>query len=200
MFLLAGPIVIVAMLREWATQLTGLPEPVFWTLLPLGFALASVGLLGFYPGLKTESPRLARVGRGFALLGGVALLLGIGVLVVRRPPGPYPNNLGPIGLLFLLGFQAFIVSAVAFGVAARRTGIPSRRLGGLLLALGVVQFAEQVFALVLVPVYGLSSETIFLYQFGLYGAPMVIGMLAVGYLLRGEPGIGSSVTAPDQPA
>lgn len=200
LFLVAGPLVIVAMRREWVAPISGLPEPVFWSLLPLGFALALLGLVGFYAELTGESPRLARIGRAFGLIGAAALLLGLAVLAGLRPPGPYPANLGPIGLLFLLGFQAFIVSAVAFGTAAWRTGTPSRRVGALLLGLAVVQFAEQLFALVLVPVLGLSQETIFLYQFGLYGAPMVAGLLATGYLLRGESEVRTTTGMPDQPA
>lgn len=199
MFLVAGPLVIVAMRRESVAQITDLPEPVFWSLLPLGFALALLGLLGFHAELTGESPRLARLGRAFGLIVGLAILLGVGVLAVLRPHGPYPANLGPIGLLFLLGFQAFIVTAVAIGTAAWRTGTPSRSVGGLLLALGIVQLAEQVFALGLVPGFGLFPQAIFLYQFGLYGAPMVAGMLAVGALLRGA-GVRKPAGAPDQPA
>lgn len=200
MFLVAGPLIIVAMRREWVAQVTDLPEPVFWSFLPLGFAMAFLGLLGFAPQVSDESPRLARIGRAFGLFGALALLLGLGVIVVLQPAGPYPANLGPIGLLFLLGFQAFIVTAVAIGWAVWRTGTPSRSIGALLLGLAVVQFAEQLFALVLVPVFGLSEGTIFLYQFGLYGVPIVVGMLATGYLLRGENGTTRTAAGPDQPA
>lgn len=200
-FVLAGPLLMVPMRREWLAGFTAptIPKTVFWTMWPLGFAMALLGLVGFYSELVGKSPRLARIGRAFGLIGGVGLLLGIGILAVQRPPGPYPENLGPIGLVFLLGFQAFIITAGAFGAAAWRSGTPSRTVGIILLALAIVQFAEQIFALVLVPVYGLSDGTIFIYQFGLYGVPMLAGMLAVGYLLRTDATIRTATSAPDQP-
>ncbi len=201
-FFLAGPLLIVAMRREWLAEFFGptVPKTALWMMWPLGFALALLGLVGFYSELVEKSPRLAKVGRAFGLIGGVGLLLGLGIVAVQQPAGPYPTNLGPIGLVFLLGFQAFIITAAVFGTASWRTGTPSRMVGMLLVALAVVQFAEQIFALVLVPVYGLSQGTIFLYQFGLYGIPMLIGMLAVGYLLRTDAAIRTTAGAPDRSA
>lgn len=196
-FVLAGPLLIVPMRRAWFAELTAptVPKTVFWTMWPLGFAVALLGLLGLYPELAEKSPRLAGVGRVFGVLGAVILLVGIGIVAVQRPAGPYPDNLGRIGLAFFLGFEAFILTAGVFGAAAWRNGTPSRTVGVLLVALAVVQFAEQVFANVLVPVYSLSEGTIFLYQFGLYGIPMLVGLLTVGYLLRSDAAAGTTATA-----
>lgn len=185
------------MRREWFAELTGstVPETVFWTMWPLGFAVALLGMLGLYAELAEKSPRLAGIGRVVGILGVVILLVGIGIIAVQRPAGPYPENLGRIGLAFFLGFEAFLLTAGVFGAAAWRNETPSRTVGILLVALAIVQFAEQVFANVLIPVYSLSEGTIFLYQFGLYGIPMLVGFLTVGYLLRSDAAAGTTTTA-----
>lgn len=188
MFLVAGPIVLVVLTVELVRWLTGvaIPEVVYWPLFPLGLGLSLVGLVGLYPRLVGAARRSALAGLVLGLFGVVALLGGTAVLVVTAPAGPYPENLGALGVAFLLGLLAFVPAFGVYGIAGLRTGTPSRQIGALLLVISLVQFVELLGALFVFPSAGgvtAPSVSFVVFEVVTYGV-IVTALMSVGYALR----------------
>lgn len=144
----------------------GTPEPVA---IKLAAVLAAVvGVLGLYPGLADQVPRLARAGLVLVAVPGavwaVLLAWGIGaeVSTAIQPP--------PIALVTLI-FLPICIGVLLYGSAGLYTGVPSRAVGFLLLAHVAILFAA-------VPATGLL-------QLGLVGG-LSGTFLATGTLLRFE--------------
>lgn len=179
---------------------TSAPRTAFWPLFPLAVALALLGLLGLAPRFVERARWPAIVGAGFAAVGAVLLVGGLGVLLVVSPPGPYPGSLGPLGAPFFLGLIAFVPAAVIYGVLGLQAGIPSQGVGGLLLLVGLLQFGELLGAEVLFARAGTAapSESYVLFEIVIY-AVIATAMVVVGYSLRREitrTGTDSMVSSP----
>lgn len=89
----------------------------------VGHIIAFIALLGLYPQLVTESPKLARIGAGLAVFGTGGWFI-IGITTLSEGIGvTVPAWLGVFGLLTIF---AVILGYLAFGVAGFRTGIVTR--------------------------------------------------------------------------
>lgn len=109
-----------------------------------GVVLSFVGLLGLYPNLLDETPRMARTGMLLALgptgffsfvvvsCSFVAPLMGFPSLKTL-----VPSFVTIIGVTLLL----FSLAITVFGVASFRTAVPSRTVGGALLIVAVTWVA-----------------------------------------------------------
>lgn len=185
LFLAAGLLVLIAVVlagvRGWTSA--SIPYIVFWSFLPLGFALSLAGLVGLHPSLVDRAPRSAKVGTGFAVFGVVVLLVGCAGLLVTAPSGPYPENLGALGPPFFFGFLAVVPAFAASGIASLRTATPSRRIGGLLLAVALLQFGEMFGAIIVSPLLEGGHHGSLVFQVVVYGLATAT-FLALGYGLR----------------
>jgi hypothetical protein len=175
LFLVSGVVLVgfAASLAAIGLMDISLPRNVF---AGAGFTLAFLGLLGLYPGLADWSPRLARAGAVFAVLGalGFAVTFVLGVAEVRgiTPPA----WVEPIQLLNIIGL---VLGFFVFGVGTLRTDMYARLLGILLLVPAVV------FAVNLVRVGVLGAWTPSWAPF-LLGSLQALAMLSIGYSLRAE--------------
>lgn len=96
---------------------------------PAGYVIGFVGLLGLYPALADRSPKLARAGAFFAVLG----IMGWLVSLVGRAGivSGAPAAVDAIEAVFIL--IGMILAFLAFAAASLRTDIYSRTVGLLLL-------------------------------------------------------------------
>ncbi|WP_255151609.1 hypothetical protein [Halorarius halobius] len=146
-------------------------EAVFYITALMGLA---VGLLGFYPRVNDQSPRLALVGLAFAaitVLGYVGMVvwavLGV-VLEVVSLPGD--------GLAVVL-FVLLLVGSLVFGGISARSGVPSRSVGILLLGIAATFGGYMgVFAVVGINPPDWLPATV--------GGIFTVLTLAIGYGLR----------------
>lgn len=201
LFLAAGPLVLIAVSLAGLRGFTSYSVPyiVFWPFLPLGFAVSLVGLVGLHPRLVDSAPRSAKLGTGFAVVGTVLLLAGVTGLLVTTPAGPYPENLGALGPPFFFGFIAVVPAFAASGIASFRTGTPSTRIGGLLLAIGLLQFVEMFGAVIVSPLVDVGHHGGLWFQIVVYGLATVI-FLALGNSLRTEAATTDTTDTADAPA
>lgn len=175
LFLVSGVVLIgfAASLAAIGLMDMSVPRNVF---AGAGFTLAFLGLLGLYPSIEDGSPRLARAGAVFAVLGasGFAVTFVLGVVEVGgiTPPA----WVQPIQLLNIIGL---VLGFFVFGVGTLRTDMYARHLGVLLLVPAVV------FAVNLVRVGVLGAWTPSWAPF-LLGSLQALTMLAIGYSLRAE--------------
>lgn len=143
---------VLASIERWSTTLflvagaLGLVYTAFWGFVAFAgadypilrdvvfrlaaYVVASVALLGLYPSLADESPKLARAGAVFAGLSVVGWLAD-GLLGTSRSLAVYlgatpPAWLGAFGILILLGF---VLGFPSFGVASLRTDVYSQTVG-----------------------------------------------------------------------
>jgi hypothetical protein len=175
LFLVSGVILVgfAASLAAIGLMDMSLPRNVF---AGAGFTLAFLGLLGLYPGLADWSPRLARAGAVFAVLGALGFAVTF-VLGVAEAGGITPPAwVEPIQLLNIIGL---VLGFFVFGVGTLRTDMYTRHLGVLLLVPAVV------FAVNLVRVGVLGAWTPSWAPF-LLGSLQALTMLAIGYSLRVE--------------
>jgi hypothetical protein len=145
---------------------TGIPEPVA---IKLAAVLAAVvGLLGLYPEMADQLPRLARAGLVLVGVPGavwtVLLAWGIGTEV---SPAIQPPPIAVVTVVFL----PILLGVLLYGGASLYTGVSSRAVGFLLLAHVAILFAAF-------PATGLL-------QLGLVGG-LSGTFLATGTLLRLE--------------
>lgn len=157
---------------------------------PVGFAIGFIGLLGRYPSLSSESPKLARLGAVVATvafggwiviaLSGLASQVGVDV----------PTAIQALGFLGMLGM---LVGYTAFGVATLWTGTGPRSLGLLLLAppaLFVLLIAENA------TTGGTATGAV------LVSSALCLAHLGLGYVLqdRGIPPEDTEFEPPIDPA
>lgn len=189
LFFLAGVVLFLLLGVGSVVRFTAvsIPRTAFWPLLPLAVALSLGGLVGLYPRLAERARYSAIVGGVFGLLGGIALAIGLGALLVTAPPGPYPGDLGVLGAPFFLGLLAFVLAAGIYGISGLRTGLLSRRIGALLLVIGLLQFGELIGAEVVFSSAGTSAPSGFyiLFETAVYGV-IATAFVTVGYSLRYE--------------
>ena len=107
-----------------------------------GLVLAIVGLVGLYPRLADQSPRLARIGAGLVALPAVVFAVLITCAIPAGTLGiPSPATVIPeLDTIVIAGFLMAAVGAIVFGIAALRERTLSHVLGGSLLLLGVAWF------------------------------------------------------------
>lgn len=149
---------------------TAVPANVFET----GYVVAFLGLLGLYPSLRADEPRLARVGAGAAGVG----LLGVGLVSLRSIGHlaglvpEYPAGWWAVVVLLLVGF---VGGYLAFGLAALRADGHATTVGLVLLLPGLI-----VVLMVLHIAAGLDSPaTVFVVSSG-----QAMAHLAIGETLR----------------
>lgn len=134
-FLVAGALLVVfaVLLGVEAFMGRSAPEDLFG---PAGFLVAMVGLLGLYPTLVDQTPKLARTAAGFAAVAAVGWFVITG-LSITEVAGILPplEDADVVGLttVFVAGL-AMVLAYVSFGVASFRLEGHSRAVGPLLLA------------------------------------------------------------------
>lgn len=189
LFFLAGVVLLLLLMVGSVVRFTvaSIPRTTFWPLFPLAIALSLGGLVGLCPRLAERARWSAIVGGGFGTLGGIALITGLGALLVTAPPGPYPGNLGVVGAPFFLGLLAFVPAVGICGISGLRTGLLSRKVGALLLVIGLLQFGELVGAEVVFSSAGTSAPSGFyvLFETFVYGL-IATAFVTIGYSLRNE--------------
>ncbi len=145
-FVFAGPSIIAS------AAVPPLLDPVAdrtWivglTLVGLGVLAVAVGLLGLYPRLRADAPRLATAGAACATVGGFAaltLLALVAVAVVAiyglEMDPPPPMDFFRAVLVVMSG--GFASGTVLSGIASERTGVPACAVGRLLAAAGLSVF------------------------------------------------------------
>lgn len=187
LFLLAGVVLFLLLVVGSVVRFTGvsIPRTAFWPLLPLAVALSLGGLLGLYPRLAERAWWWALFGGGFGVVGATLLIAGLGALLVVSPTGPYPGNLGLLGVPFFLGLLAFVPAVGIYGLLGLRTGTPSRSIGGLLLLVGLLQCGELIGAEVLFSSAGTSTPSgpYVLFETVVYSL-IATTLVVVGYTLR----------------
>ncbi|MFC6784525.1 hypothetical protein [Halobaculum halobium] len=177
LFSLAGGLFVVFAAFWAAFAFTDLSSEIVQNAVgPAGWTAAFVGLLGLYPALADQNPRIASAGAVFAVFGlvggtfatGGNLLLLIGVL------SELPAWLAPLQLPLLIGI---VFGFLTVGLASLRTSVMPRRVGVLLL------IPAAVFVVNIVRVGTLGSTTPIWAPFVL-GSGQALALLGIGYSLR----------------
>lgn len=153
-------------------------------LVSMAVVAVSAGLIGLYPRVKNQTPKLALAGAGAAIVAGVVAIgiitlvgaaLGsqlLGDLTVYKPMRVFTM----IGLLMAGGFS---VGLFLFGAAIWQADSPSRTVGELLLA-GCVALLIPVIIELFGPTFGVNTPPWVLF-------PVIIGIafdtVAIGYHL-----------------
>lgn len=176
LFLVAGAIVVVYSSLYGAEAFLGTYPAAREFIGSVGYIIGFVGLLGLYPALTDRSPKLARAGAAFAVLGIVGFLVSIvesaGIL-----SGEPPAWLATSELLFILA--GMVLAFIAFSVANLRSDAYSRTVSLLLIAPIVVMALNLA-----VVMAGLASPEARFLVSGLWG----LSYLAIGVTLRTEAG------------
>lgn len=180
-FLLAGGLFFVSPMAKGLVILTD-TSPQVWLVALLvfsGLSVSLVGLLGFYPRLADQTPRLSLAGAVATVIAGAvtlvvfAWMMGIHLL----PEFTQVSGLAtPPVSVFLALILSLGTAFTLFGIASLWSGVPSRSAGRFLLALA------SPWILLLVGHSVFSSLPVWL-SIALYGLiPMV--MLLLGHHLR----------------
>lgn len=183
LFLVAGGLLVGYTTLNGLTAFTDVASPMVEDVLgPVAFAVGFLGLLGIYRALFDRTPRLARAGAVFAVLGGVGFgaiaLQSLGQLtglVSAHPPAWFP-------VVLLLGATGTILGFPLCGVAVLRTGVHSRTVGTLLMAPTVI-FALMLSQAALFAQFGLFSESTMQLSAFLISSGQAVAYLSVGYAL-----------------
>jgi hypothetical protein len=144
-----------------------------------GLLASMVGLLGLYPTLARQVPRLSLAGGVVAAMAASATAVTFGWMLAASVPVSIPGGVvtPPPGLVVLSLMVSIALGFALFGVASLRTTAISRSIGLLLLGFAV----PWVVILAVTPVYG--SDLPGWLALVLYGViPPVL--LATGHVLR----------------
>lgn len=175
-FLIAGILLLIgtaAVALEWLAGMEGLSESPLAFASFLGFVVTYIGLLGLYPRLADQTPRLARAATGLLLIPVLVILIDLVAVILGFTP-PFAGT--PAIAAFLL----FALGVALLGVASLLTEAPSPAVGYSLLLFSVATFVLLGDGLL----NGFpTSDPVTVGTTGL----MVIAVLAIGYLLRTEP-------------
>lgn len=172
-FLVAGALVAVyAGLHglEAATDMVLEPNPF-----EFGYVLGFLGLLGVYPAVADESPWLARIGGGAAVLGVIGLSAFTAVHLAQLAGVLHPTQPTWFGVFGLFALTGFVVGYLSIGVATLRATDRSRMVGALLLAPGII-----VVVMVVQILMGWTSQE----QAFVISAGEAMAHLAIGATLR----------------
>lgn len=142
-----------------------------------------IGLLGLYPNLTDNSPRLARAGLGILTVAGVGLIVIfawvlVGNILQMVAGMEVPTK--PPGIVIAATVGGYVMTVLLFGIASLRNADPSRTVGYLLLGL-VGAFTIPVIAGVIWG--GYPGEWMAVVVSGLQAAVII----AIGYSLRTGP-------------
>lgn len=177
LFLVAGGVLVVfaATLAIQEVTATVIPQNAFG---PLGFAIGFLGLLGLYPGVVTDVPRLAAAGALLAILGAGGFVVAWLVALVEVAGGTAPAWVelanGPILAGMVLGF-------LAFAIAVKRSDAYAGQLAVLLLVPAVL------LALNVARVELVGAENVRLWVSFLFATGQALAYLGIGITLRAEP-------------
>lgn len=166
--------VLLAFERFLGISILGTTGPVNGVLIALAVLVSIIGLLGFYPRLAEQVPRLAFASVGVSALTavgfGVVLVWTISASVVPGVPS-LPD------IVFMLFVVAVLLTFVLFDVAILWTAIPSRLVGSLLFVAVLTIVGDVVgFALY----QGNAPE----WEAPVAAAILTAVTLAIGYRLR----------------
>jgi len=189
-FLISGGLLLASPVTKGFTLVADVSPPGWLVALFVFPALvtALAGVLGLYPKLVKQTPRLALAGSVIAVVAASGLSLLFGWILASHlvPSLAELTGTAPPGWVFLSMMVLIPTGFALFGVASLRATIHSRSIGLLLLGFAV----PWVVILAVTPVYG-SALPGWL-AFAVY-SPMPITLLAMGYSLRDE----SAVTDPE---
>jgi hypothetical protein len=179
MFLVAGGLWVILAALFTAEAFMDMPTSAAQSFFgPTAYGVAFVGLLGLYTALADRTPRLARAGAIFVVIGivgAVVLALSAGSqltgIIEARPAWDTVFNL-PLLVGVVLGF-------FTFGVTSLRTDVYSRSVGLLLLGPAVMFGAVIVGS-------GLLGNSFPHVVHVVHSSAEALLHLSVGYLLRSE--------------
>lgn len=141
LFLVAGVLLVVYAALNGLKAFSGMDYPILRDSVVrlAGYIIGFVALLGLYPSLADRSPKLARAGAVFAVLGIIGWLVD-GLVGTTQSLAVYlgadpPAWTAAFGLLIILGY---VLGYVSVGIATLRTGVRSQVLGLLLLMPGII--------------------------------------------------------------
>lgn len=173
MFLAGGVLVLIQTIGDVLTLTMDMDLEALAFVVFLGLILSYIGLLGLYPRVADQAPRLSRAGLMLVLVP-VLLLIVLTVALLASSGPPFSESVG--AALFMAIFVGFAVGVVLFGVAILQTGTPSRAVG-----ISLLGFAAGWFVLLGASIiYGFPiSEWLTFLSDGI----MAISLLATGFLL-----------------
>lgn len=179
LFLIAGGLFFLNTVHEGIARYTALFEVGFLNAVVYQSALVGmlIGLLGLYPQLVDQTPRLARLSAVVAAVAGVSTV----VLLFWASITQLLNQPLPPGALLIATVALIVLGVLLFCLASLRTMVPSRPVS-LLLLVFVATWIGGIGAVFVV--YGGDAPDwapVFI-----NGTSFVI-LLAIGYLLRAKP-------------
>lgn len=162
----------------------------------LGLLVTVVGLVGLYPRLRDEAPRLSFAGLVTAVVaavGNIALLGWLALATLTRAGYPAIPEESPAWTVvaLIVVFVTMALGFLLFGAASLRTDIFSRPVGWLLVVPGL-GWAGLIVGNLALP----SGQYL-----GLVYVPICLALLGIGYSLDSEGmAVGRSEPAPDSTA
>lgn len=158
LYLVAGTILILFPTNTALSTYTGTSYPIVQEIIaPAGFLIGVLGLLGLYPSIADQTPRLARAAAVLAALLAVdwslIILKNAGIMV-----GLIPEISALTAVTGLFAVSTMILSYALFGVAGIRTGVyqPWVRRLMLLEAAVMIHVFVILFAPISIPLYVLE--------------------------------------------
>lgn len=182
-FGIGGGLFLVSPVTKGLTLFTDLSPPMWLVTLFVfpGLLVSLVGLLGMYPQLSNETPRLALAGGAVAVVagGGVTLLFGWVLASIASPIVRGLTITPAPGVLFLVVMALISTGYVLFGAGSLRSDVFSGFTGFLLLMFAI----PWMVILAVTPVYGADLPRWL--ALAVYSM-MPIVLLSAGYSVRGE--------------
>lgn len=180
-FLVAGGLMVVFWALVALEVFMDISSPQALVAMP-ALVATFVGLLGLYPMLTDQSPRLARAGVGILAIATVGLVV-IFAWILAANLLPQVTGIDvpaqPPSIFIMLTVSGYVITVLSFAVASLWTAVPSRTVGFLLFTL-VGVFALPVIAGLLWGEY--PREWMAVVVSGWQAA----AMLGIGYTLRLE--------------
>lgn len=179
------------------------PDVVSVAVGTFGLLVLALGLLGFYPRVRSTAPLLTRAGVVTSVLSGVCSIVllvalidlmlavkGLPAIPEQTGQGIFPPFMG--GALLIVTLFSLLLGFLLFGVASLRTDAVPSLVASILLVPSIMW--TTLFVLHVTSVNGTLIGVI-VYP------PIAASVLTVGYLLRAEKASSRHVTSPvDSPA
>lgn len=170
--------VLLAFERFLGISILGTPGPVNGVLIAFAVLISIIGLLGFYPRLAEQVPRLAFAGVAVSALTAIGFSV---ILVWMISAAVVPTVPSLPDIVFMLFVVAVLLTFVLFDVAILWTAVPSRLVGSLLFVAVLTIVGDVVgFALY----QGDAPE----WKAPVAAAILTAVTLAIGYRLRTDSG------------